>query len=113
MFRNYLKIEWRCIIRHKAYTAINILGLALGICSCIVIYSITSYNLSFDRFHPDKERIYRIVGEAQHSSGEKDFMNSPFEDVAGFQNQIPGFESAAGFHLFGVSRLLRQLLQTR
>ena len=85
------------------YTAINVLGLALGICACIVIYLITSYDLGFDKFHPDKERIYRIVGELQRSSGEKMFFNSPTDDVAGFQNQIPGFESAAGVHLYRCS----------
>lgn len=101
MIKNYFIIAWRNISRHKVYTAINVLGLALGVSACIVIYLITSYDLSFDKFHPDKERIYRIVGEIQHSDGTKDFFNSPTDDVAGFQNQIPGFEAAAGFHLYG------------
>ena len=101
MIKNYFIIAWRNISRHKVYTAINVLGLALGVSACIVIYLITSYDLSFDKFHPDKERIYRIVGEIQHSDGTKDFLNSPTDDVAGFQNQIPGFEAAAGFHLYG------------
>jgi len=100
MIKNYFKIAWRNISRHKVYTTINVLGLALGICACIVIFLITSYDLSFDKFHPDRERIYRIVGELQRSSGEKGFFNSPTNDVAGFQNQIPGFEAAAGFHLY-------------
>src|SRR5438552_2719497 len=101
MIKNYFIIAWRNISRHKVYTAINVLGLALGVSACIVIYLITSYDLSFDKFHPHKERIYRIVGEIQHSDGTKDFLNSPTDDVAGFQNQIPGFEAAAGFHLYG------------
>jgi len=101
MFKNYFKTAWRNISRHKVYTTINVLGLALGICACIVIYLIASYDLGFDRFHPDKERIYRIVGEFQRSTGEKGFLNSPTNDVAGFQNQVPGFEAAVGFHLYG------------
>jgi len=103
MLRNYFKIAWRNIRGHTVYTAINVLGLALGICACIVIYLITSYDLSFDKFHPDKERIYRIVGELQRSDGTKDFLNSPIDDVAGFQNQIPGFETSTAFHLYGES----------
>ena len=71
MLRNYVIIAWRNITRHKAFTAINVPGLAFGICACIVIYLITSYELGFDRFHPDKERIFRIVGDAQRSNGEK------------------------------------------
>ena len=105
MIKNYFIIAWRNISRHKVYTAINVLGLALGICACIVIYLMTSYDLGFDKFHPDKERIYRIVGELQRSDGSKDFLNSPMEDVAGFQKQIPGFEATAAFYLYseGVS----------
>ena len=67
-------------------------GLAFGICACLVIYLINSFDLSFDRFHPNGDRIYRIVGEIQRENGNL-FLNSPFPDVAGFQNQIPGFES--------------------
>ncbi len=103
MFKNYFKIAWRNIIRHKLYTTINVLGLALGICSCIVIYLITNFEFSFDRFHPEENRIYRVVGEAQRSTGEKEFLNSPFSDVAGLQKQIPGFETEAGVHFYGVS----------
>jgi putative ABC transport system permease protein len=101
MFKNYFTIAWRNIIRHKIYTTINIVGLALGICACIVIYLITNYEFSFDKFHPGSDRIYRIVGEAQRSGSEKQFLNSPFTDVAGFQNQIPGFEAAAGVYSYG------------
>ncbi|HEV3221622.1 MAG TPA: ABC transporter permease [Puia sp.] len=101
MLKNYFKIAWRNIYRHKVYTLINITGLAFGICACLVIYLINSYDLSFDRFHPEGDRIYRIVGEVQSSNGEKMFLNSPFPDVAGFQNQIPGFEAASGYHQYG------------
>src|SRR6266498_2056107 len=103
MFKNYFKIAWRNITRHKAYTAINILGLALGICACIVIYLITSYEFSFDTFHPDKERIYRITGEMQNNSGEKIFLNSVIPDVAAFQHSVSGFEAEAGFHLYDMN----------
>ena len=101
MFKNYFKIAWRNIIRHKIYSIINIVGLALGICACIVIYLVTNYEFSFDKFHPDSDRIYRIVGEAQRNGGEKQFLNSPFSDVAGFQNQVPGFEAVAGVYSYG------------
>jgi putative ABC transport system permease protein len=100
MFRNHLKVSWRYISRHKLYSAINVLGLAFGICTCIVVYLITDFELGFDRFHPGKERIYRITEELQRSNGEKEFLNSLIPDVAGVQHQIPGFEAQAGFHLY-------------
>ena len=102
MLRNYFKIGWRNITRHKIYTGINMLGLAFGICACIVIYLVTMYDFSFEKFHPDKERIYRIVGEIQTSDGSTEFLNSVVNNVAGFQSQIPGFEAKAGFYNYGV-----------
>lgn len=101
MFRNYLIIGWRNITRHKAFTAINVLGLAFGICACITIYLITSYDLQFDTFHPDKERIYRIVGESRNADGQTWFLNSLITDVAALQTEIPGFESKAAFYDYG------------
>src|SRR5205823_3695837 len=70
-------------------------------CACIVIFLITSFDFSFDQFHPDKDRIYRIVGDAQNVAGEKYFLNNIVPDVAGFQNQIPGFDATAAFHSYG------------
>jgi len=101
MFRNYCIIAWRNIVRNKVYTTINILGLALGICGCLVLYLITNYEFSFDKLHKDGERIYRIIGEMQTGSGEKRMTNSPFADVAGFRTDIPGFEASAGVHNYG------------
>jgi len=96
MIKHYFKIAWRNIVRQKAFTAINVLGLALGLCSCLVIYLIASYEFSFDRFHPDKDRIYRVTGELLRNNGEKEFLNCPISDVAGIENDIPGFEAKAG-----------------
>jgi len=101
MFKNYFKIGWRNIVRNKVYSFINVLGLALGICGCIVIYLITNYDFSFDRFHPQGNRIYRITGEFQGAAGNKDFLNSPYSDLAGLQYAIPGFEAKAGVHFYG------------
>ena len=100
MLKNHLKIAWRNIYRKKIFSLINVLGLAFGICACLVIYLITSYEFSFDTFHPDQERIYRIVGEIQGSSGEKEFLNCVISDVADFQKGIPGFEATSGYHLY-------------
>lgn len=107
MFANYFKTAWRNIVNNKAYAAINILGLSLGICACIVIYLITSYEFSFDKFHPDENRIYRIVGGMQNDAGEKMFLNNVIPEVAGFQNQVTGFDATAAFHTYGGSITIR------
>jgi len=63
MFTNYLKIAWRNLIRNKVYSTINVLGLALGMTCGLLIFLLVSYHLSFDNFHPNRDRIYRIVTE--------------------------------------------------
>jgi len=71
MIRNYIMIAWRNMTRHKVYAIINILGLALGLCACMVIYVIAHYEFSYDTSHPGRERIYRIMGDVTTVTGEK------------------------------------------
>ncbi|TDX01085.1 FtsX-like permease family protein [Dinghuibacter silviterrae] len=103
MLKTYLKIAWRNITRHLLYSAVNILGLALGICACVVIFLIVRYEFSFDRFLPNRDRIYRIVGENVNERGEKSFINSVYNDLAGFETQVPGFAAKVGYYWFGQS----------
>ncbi len=60
MFRNYLKTAFRSLLRHKIYTFINVAGLAVGIAAFLLIFQVIQYENSFDNFHPDKDRIYRV-----------------------------------------------------
>jgi putative ABC transport system permease protein len=69
MFKNYLKTTWRNITRHQGYSFINIAGLALGMACCIVIASYLQFELSFDRFHKNGDRIFRLV-ERQFFEGQ-------------------------------------------
>lgn len=60
MFKNYLTIALRNIVRHKGYSLLNILGLATGIACAIFILLYVQHELSYDRYHPGAERIYRV-----------------------------------------------------
>src|SRR3954471_16245098 len=60
MFQNYLKIAWRNILRHKQYSAINILGLAIGIAASVLILQYVTFELSYENFQVNKDRIYRV-----------------------------------------------------
>jgi len=64
MFRNYLKIAFRNVKRHKGYAFINIAGLAIGMACCILIISFIATELSYDRFHKNSDRIYRLCLDA-------------------------------------------------
>ena len=61
MFRSNIRIAWRNLRKNSSYTLINILGLSTGLACVILIYTLVSYQLSFDRFHPDAGRVYRVV----------------------------------------------------
>ena len=60
MIKNYFKIAWRNILRHKGYAGINIFGLAIGIAACLLILQYVSFELSYENFQVNKDRIYRI-----------------------------------------------------
>jgi len=60
MIKNYFKIAWRNLVRQKGYSGINIVGLAIGIAACLLILQYVSFELSYESFHTNKDRIYRV-----------------------------------------------------
>lgn len=61
MFKNYLKITLRNVLKNKAYSFINIVGLALGMACSMCIFMYVSHELSYDRYHSNADRIYRVT----------------------------------------------------
>lgn len=61
MFRNYLLIAFRNLKRHKAFSFINIIGLAIGMAAGLLIIQYVVFELSYDNFHAKKERVYRVA----------------------------------------------------
>jgi predicted permease len=64
MLKNYFKIAWRNLVKHKAFAAINIAGLAIGMACSIFILLWVQNELSYDRFHKNAGQIYRITARA-------------------------------------------------
>ncbi|TPE44385.1 ABC transporter permease [Pontibacter mangrovi] len=64
MLYNYWLTTWRNVTRNKAYAAINIVGLAMGISACILIFLYIHDELSYDKHFSDADRIYRVVSDA-------------------------------------------------
>jgi len=60
MLKNYLLVAFRNLSKNKAFSFINIVGLAIGMAACLLILQYVSFELSFDNFHAKKDRIYRI-----------------------------------------------------
>ncbi len=69
MLKNYLKIAFRIIQRHKGYSFIKISGLSIGMACCILILLFVRFELSFDSFHTNKDRIYRVLSELDLAQG--------------------------------------------
>jgi putative ABC transport system permease protein len=61
MIKNYFKIAWRNMKRHKAYSGINIFGLAIGIAGCLLILQYVSFELSYENFQAD-QRFGQVFG---------------------------------------------------
>ncbi|HVX49481.1 MAG TPA: ABC transporter permease [Chitinophagaceae bacterium] len=98
MLKNYLLTALRHIRRNKAYTFINITGLALGICGCLVIFLIITYHLSFDNFHPGTGRVYCVDINSPDAHDHEHWNLVPAPMPAAMRQEIPGFEQVAAFH---------------
>ncbi|MDJ1496779.1 permease prefix domain 2-containing transporter [Cytophagaceae bacterium DM2B3-1] len=62
MLRNYIRFAWRNLAGNKAFSAINILGLALGIATCLTVALLVIHEESYDSYHSKRERIFRVEG---------------------------------------------------
>ncbi len=101
MLQNYLKIALRNLLRNKVYSFINILGLAIGVCACLVIFLLVSFELSFENFQPDRERIYRVVSGFKNDDGGINVnagLSSPMPAV--IRQDLTGIENMAACHVW-------------
>jgi len=98
MFKNYFKIAWRSLSRHKGFTAINVIGLSIGISAALTIYLIVHFDFTFDKFHKDGDRIYRIVTNSvyQGSPGFNSGICGPMSGA--IKSQVTGVEIVAPFY---------------
>ena len=70
MLRNYLTTAIRYLLRNPVYAFINVFGLSIGLTCALLILLFVKHELSYDRFHDKKDRIYRLVFEMKDSEGE-------------------------------------------
>ncbi len=104
MFRNYLKITYRNLIKHKAFSFINITGLAIGIACCTLITMFVIDELSFDVYHEKVDNIYRVC--CQIDSEELKGAYSPPPLMQAMLDDFPEVEYAARISLWPRNRLV-------
>ncbi|GAB3758316.1 ABC transporter permease [Spirosoma pomorum] len=96
MLRNYLKIAWRNLIRNKAFSAINIIGLSLGMSCSLLIYLWVQDERAYDSFHKNRGRLYRIIVNSVEKDGSitNSFENSPGVLSGALKREIPEISHA-------------------
>ena len=106
MLKNYLLIAYRSFLRYKLYSFINILGLALGIAFCILIYLFVRYEFTYDAFHEKKAGIYRVesVSEWQNEVNRSAVLPCPL--LPAMAEEVPEIKTYSRYYesrlLFGV-----------
>ncbi|MBD1364263.1 ABC transporter permease [Mucilaginibacter sp. ZT4R22] len=106
MIKNYFKIALRGFRRHKLFTFINIVGLSIGISAALVIYLIVHFDFTFDKFHKDSERVYRVTtdysfaGEVGHNGGVTMAL------APALSAEATGIEQVAPFYIYNEVNVL-------
>ena len=94
MFRNYLKIAWRNLARHKLISFVNLFGLTVGLTCCLIIAAYIIRELSYDRYHKNAENIYRLTRTFYTSEGARSLELSAVAPPFGhfFPSEFPEVE---------------------
>lgn len=101
MIRNYLKIAFRALVRSKVHSAINIIGLSLGIAVCILIVLFVKDEVTFDTFHSKADRIYRVYASEDYGDNQKfRYANTPYAMGPALKENIPEVEYQVRFNRF-------------
>jgi putative ABC transport system permease protein len=95
MFRLNLKIALRNLLKYKVYTLINVLGLSIGMASCILIFIFIRFQLSYDQVADHQDRIYRFVTNWKYNSYTDNSSGSPIPFAPAAKNELNGIEKIA------------------
>ncbi|MGB5982345.1 MAG: FtsX-like permease family protein [Nonlabens sp.] len=95
MIKNYIKIAWRSLWKNKVSSVINIISLAIGLSASMVIGMMVYYDFTFDQFHPDGDRTYRITSKFQDPEDISYFPAVPLPLVEEIKQNYTGVETVA------------------
>ncbi|RMB57122.1 FtsX-like permease family protein [Dokdonia sinensis] len=103
MISNYFKIAWRNLWKHKVFSAINIISLSIGLSAAFVIGMMVYYDFTFDTFHKDGDRIYRIVSDFESPDGLSYNPGVPIPLRLTAKTDLPGIEAAGYFYTWNAN----------
>jgi putative ABC transport system permease protein len=94
MIKNYLLIAWRNLLKHKIFSLINILGLAIGIAACLLIFLYVQHEFTFDQYNTKADRIARITTTMHAPESDLVLATSPTPLAATLKREFPEVENA-------------------
>ncbi len=97
MLKNYWLVAIRKLWKHNVHALINVLGLTVGLTSCLIIFLITHFELGYDHFHQDGDRIYRVVAEITMNGRQIHGSALPAPAARTLPGEVTGCDAIAGF----------------
>lgn len=97
MLRNYLTVALRGLLRNKLYSSITIAGLALGMACCLLIALYVRDEISYDRFHANSSRIYRVTRERMEQGDLRIQANTPPAMASALKKEFPSVQESTRF----------------
>lgn len=99
MIKNFLRVAFRNLWRHKGFSLVNIIGLTVGMTAFFLVFLYVGFELSYDSFHSKADRIYRIVADVKTPTGLQHFNSPPLPTTVGMKDQLPEIESTTRISL--------------
>jgi len=113
MLINYIKIAFRNLIKHKFYTFINVMGLAVGLASCLLIFFWVQDELSYDRYNANIDRLYRVYYEFVKEGKVRTDAESSWAMAEALQEALPEIEAAVRINNSGTFAVTHGELSSR
>ena len=101
MFKNYFKTAFRSLTKNKFYTSINIIGLAVGLATCLLIFLYVLDELSYDKYNVNANRIYRVNNEIKFNGNHLDLAQGPALMGSTMVREMPQVEQYTRMSWYG------------
>ena len=93
MFKNYLTIAGRNLVKHKFFTILNVAGLAIGMSISLLLIAMLSFLWTYDEFHVNKDRIYRVITNVNDQQKVREFASAPSILGDKLENEMTGIDA--------------------
>ncbi len=98
MFTNYFKTATRNLSKNKFFTTLNVFGLAVGMSLSLLFVAMVVFVYQFDNFHPDRQRIYRVITNVQDRNENPSFASAPIGIAQLLKDNFSGVEKVVRIH---------------